>query len=184
MLKEAIKAFDGTAIIVSHDRDFLDGLVSKVYEFGGGQVKEHIGGIYDYLRAHNAETIHEALNGKAAAEEKTAAAATTVSATPQVQSPAKGGAAQSGASQPATKESWEKHKEKQKKLRKAQRAVEESEAKIAKMEARLKELDALLMDPKNAANMQLVNEYSTTQEALDKENDRWMELSEKVEELG
>jgi len=69
-------------------------------------------------------------------------------------------------------------------LRKAQRAVEESEAKIAKMEARLKELDTLLLDPKNAANMQLVNEYSTTQEALDKENDRWMELSEKVEELG
>jgi len=185
VLKEAIKAFDGTAIIVSHDRDFLDGLVSKVYEFGGGQVKEHIGGIYDYLRAHNAETIHEALNGKTAAEEKTATATTaTVSAAPQSAASAKGGAALSGASQPATKESWEEHKEKQKKLRKAQRAVEESEAKIAKMEARLKELDTLLMDPKNAANMQLVNEYSTTQEALDKENDRWMELSEKVEELG
>ena len=61
VLKEAIKAFDGTAIIVSHDRDFLDGLVSKVYEFGGGHVREHLGGIYDYLRAHNAETIQEAI---------------------------------------------------------------------------------------------------------------------------
>ena len=183
VLKEAIKAFDGTAIIVSHDRDFLNGLVSKVYEFGGGQVKEHIGGIYDYLRAHNAETIHEALNGKAVAEEKTTTAAAPA-AKQQTPSSAKGETAQPGTSQPATKESWEEHKEKQKKLRKAQRAVEESEAKIAKMEARLKELDTLLMDPKNAANMQLVNEYSTTQEALDKENDRWMELSEKVEELG
>ncbi len=60
-LKEAIKAFDGTAIIVSHDREFLDGLVDKVYEFGGGKVREHLGGIYDYLRAHNAETIQAAL---------------------------------------------------------------------------------------------------------------------------
>jgi ATP-binding cassette subfamily F protein 3 len=128
VLKEAIKAFDGTAIIVSHDRDFLDGLVSKVYEFGGGQVKEHIGGIYDYLRAHNAETIHEALNGKAVAEEKTAAAATSFCHAAGSVS-RKGGAAQPGASQPATKESWEEHKEKQKKLRKAQRAVEESESK-------------------------------------------------------
>ena len=152
VLKEAIKAFDGTAIIVSHDRDFL-------------------------------ETIHEALNGKTVAEEKTTTAAAPA-AKQQTPSPAKGETAQPGTSQPATKESWEEHKEKQKKLRKAQRAVEESEAKIAKMEARLKELDTLLMDPKNAANMQLVNEYSTTQEALDKENDRWMELSEKVEELG
>ena len=62
VLKEAIKAFDGTAIIVSHDREFLDGLVSKVYEFGGGKVREHLGGIYDYLRAHNAETIQESLS--------------------------------------------------------------------------------------------------------------------------
>ncbi|WP_423826558.1 ABC-F family ATP-binding cassette domain-containing protein [Segatella bryantii] len=61
VLKEAIKAFDGTAIIVSHDREFLDGLVSKVYEFGGGKVREHLGGIYDYLRHHNAETINDAL---------------------------------------------------------------------------------------------------------------------------
>lgn len=183
VLKEAIKAFDGTAIIVSHDRDFLDGLVSKVYEFGGGQVKEHIGGIYDYLRAHNAETIHEALNTKTATAETKQESATTAPATAP-SAPASAGMAQSSTAQPNSKESWEEHKEKQKKLRKAQRAVEESEAKIAKMEARLKELDTLLLDPKNAANMQLVNEYSTTQEALDKENDRWMELSEKVEELG
>ena len=62
VLKEAIKAFDGTAIVVSHDREFLDGLVSKVYEFGGGKVTEHLGGIYDYLQAHNAATIDERLS--------------------------------------------------------------------------------------------------------------------------
>ena len=62
VLKEAIKAFDGTAIIVSHDREFLDGLVSKVYEFGGGKVREHLGGIYDYLRTHNVQSIEQAVN--------------------------------------------------------------------------------------------------------------------------
>ena len=188
VLKEAIKAFDGTAIIVSHDRDFLDGLVSKVYEFGGGQVKEHIGGIYDYLRAHNAETIHEALDSKKAEETgkmgaevmpSASASATNASAVAAKPSQPAGKTSQSSTS----KESWQDHKEKQKKLRKAQRAVEESEAKIAQMEGRLKELDTLLMDPKNASNMQLVNEYTATQQSLDKENDRWMELSEKVEEL-
>ena len=59
VLKEAINAFDGTAIIVSHDREFLDGLVTKVYEFGGGKVREHLGGIYDYLRQHNIESLDQ-----------------------------------------------------------------------------------------------------------------------------
>ena len=59
VLKEAIRAFDGTAIIVSHDREFLDGLVSKVYEFGGGHVREHLGGIYDFLRKKNIESLNE-----------------------------------------------------------------------------------------------------------------------------
>lgn len=56
VLKEAIKEFDGTVIVVSHDREFLDGLVTKVYEFGGGVVKEHIGGIYDFYRKENRES--------------------------------------------------------------------------------------------------------------------------------
>ena len=166
VLKEAIKAFDGTAIIVSHDRDFLDGLVTKVYEFGGGKVTEHLGGIYDYLRAHQADTIHEALESNAMApgrqETASAAAAEPVS---------------------ANKQSYQEHKEQQKKVRKAERAVEESEKKIAKMEARLKELDGLLMDPANAANMELVTEYTSTKHALDQENERWMELSEALEAL-
>lgn len=79
--------------------------------------------------------------------------------------------------------SYAEHKEQQKKIRKAQRAVEESEKKIADMEAHLKELDTLLMDPKNASDMKLVTEYTTTKDALDKENDHWMELSEKLETL-
>ena len=175
VLKEAIKAFDGTAIIVSHDRDFLDGLVSKVYEFGGGKVREHLGGIYDYLRAHNAETIHEALG-----EVQTEKAAAT--------SPAKAVVTASEPKQIADKEadsklSYQERKEQQKKIRKVQRAVEEAEKKIASLEARIKELDALLMNPENASNMELVNEYTATQAELDKENNRWMELSESLETI-
>ena len=176
VLKEAIKAFDGTAIIVSHDRDFLDGLVSKVYEFGEGRVREHLGGIYDYLRAHHAESIHEALG-----EGQTSGSASSVVA----QQPAVSGPVQASADENAgNKLSYQEHKEQQKKIRKAQRAVEEAEKKIAALEARIKELDDLLMDPKNASNMELVNEYTATQAALDRENNQWMELSEALESLG
>lgn len=176
VLKEAIKAFDGTAIIVSHDRDFLDGLVSKVYEFGEGRVREHLGGIYDYLRAHHAESIHEALG-----EGQTSGSASSVVA----QQPAVSAPMQASADENAgNKLSYQEHKEQQKKIRKAQRAVEETEKKIASLEARIKELDDLLMDPKNASNMELVNEYTATQAALDRENNQWMELSEALESLG
>ena len=176
VLKEAIKAFDGTAIIVSHDRDFLDGLVSKVYEFGEGRVREHLGGIYDYLRAHHAESIHEALG-----EGQTSGSASAVVAQqPTVTVPKQTVSDENTGS----KLSYQEHKEQQKKIRKAQRAVEEAEKKIAALEARIKELDDLLMDPKNASNMELVNEYTATQAALDRENNQWMELSEALESLG
>ena len=176
VLKEAIKAFDGTAIIVSHDRDFLDGLVSKVYEFGEGRVREHLGGIYDYLRAHHAESIHEALGEGQTSGFASAVVAQqpTVTVPKQVVSDENTG----------SKLSYQEHKEQQKKIRKAQRAVEEAEKKIASLEARIKELDDLLMDPKNASNMELVNEYTATQAALDRENNQWMELSEALESLG
>lgn len=176
VLKEAIKAFDGTAIIVSHDRDFLDGLVSKVYEFGEGRVREHLGGIYDYLRAHHAESIHEALGEGQTGGSASAVVAQqpTVTVPKQVVSDENTG----------SKLSYQEHKEQQKKIRKAQRAVEEAEKKIASLEARIKELDDLLMDPNNASNMELVNEYTFTQAALDRENNQWMELSEALESLG
>lgn len=163
VLKEAIKAFDGTAIIVSHDRDFLNGLVSKVYEFGGGRVREHLGGIYDYLRAHNAETMNEALNAA-----KPASAAAEVKA----EKPASG-----------SKQSYEEHKERQKALRRLQKSVSESEQKISEMEARIAELDAMFAKPENASDMTLVTEYTSTRQALDRENDRWLSLSEQLEAM-
>ena len=171
VLKEAIKAFDGTAIIVSHDREFLDGLVSKVYEFGGGKVREHLGGIYDYLRAHNAETIQESLS-KASMNTIASTAENTANAKQEAVTQPTSGAA-----------SYAEHKEQQKRIRKTQRAVEDSEKKIAKMEERKAELDELLMAAENASNMELVTEYTDLQRHLDKENEQWLELSEALEAL-
>ena len=169
VLKEAIKAFDGTAIVVSHDREFLDGLVTKVYEFGGGKVTEHLGGIYDYLRAHNATSIDEHLG--------TLAQQTSQPNNTDKTAPAADDAASS------SKASYAERKELQKKIRKAERAVSESEDKISKMETRLKELDTLLCDPDHASDMTLINEYTETKNALDKEEEKWAELSEELETL-
>jgi len=158
VLKEAIKAFDGTAIIVSHDREFLDGLVTKVYEFGGGKVREHLGGIYDFLQSRQITELS------------------------QLQCPPN---FQNTPNTPSTpkNQNYAERKEQQKKLRKAERAVEESERKISDMERRLKELDQLLMDPVNASNMEMVTEYTTIKKSMDEEVERWEKLSEELEQL-
>ena len=166
VLKEAIKAFDGTAIVVSHDREFLDGLVSKVYEFGGGKVTEHLGGIYDYLQAHNAATIDERLSSLS----QTSGNKPVSSNEPQ-QEPSAG------------KLSYAEHKEQQKKIRKAERAVAESEEKISKMEARIKELDTLLCNPDHASDMVLITEYTDIKKAIEEEEKRWEKLSEELETI-
>ena len=159
VLKEAIKAFDGTAIIVSHDREFLDGLVTKVYEFGGGRVREHLGGIYDFLQTKQISELNEL--GKEQNIPK-------VGISDEV---------------PAKSVSYAERKDQQKKLRKAERAVEDSERKINDMERRLKELDELLMDPAKASDMELVTEYTSIKKALDDEVERWEKLSEELEQL-
>ena len=181
VLKEAIKAFDGTAIIVSHDREFLDGLVDKVYEFGGGKVREHLGGIYDYLRAHNAENINAAL---AASEEANGSAGRLSSGgSPSGNSKSVANATANGSIPASGKQSYAEHKEQQKKIRKAEKAVQECEKRIASLEKRKKEIDEMLMKPENATNMELVTEYTSLMKKLDEENDNWMTLSEALEEL-
>ena len=172
VLKEAIKAFDGTAIIVSHDREFLDGLVSKVYAFADGRVREHLGGIYDWIASQQdsvgsavsrAETDGFSVGNQRFLQGKPISKANDAANAP--------------------KQDYAAHKEQQKRLRKAERAVEESERKISDMEKRLKELDELLMVPENASDMMLVTEYTTTKAALDKEVERWEQLSEELEGL-
>lgn len=172
VLKEAIKAFDGTAIIVSHDREFLDGLVDKVYEFAGGKVREHLGGIYDYLRAHNAESISQALANQVGSQNMSSAGSPSSSSSSAESSEVSSG-----------KLSYAEHKEQQKKIRKAEKAVKECETKVEKLETRKAEIDALLMKPENATNMELVTEYTELMKSLDEENENWMMLSEELEEI-
>lgn len=168
VLKEAINAFDGTAIIVSHDREFLDGLVSKVYEFGGGAVREHLGGIYDYLRSRDISSLNElgAMSSQQAAPAQTTAAQQNDDA-----------AASSG------KISYAEHKEQQKKIRRVEKLIKESETKIEAMENRISEIDALLCQPENAADMTLINEYTAIKSRMDEEEERWTELCEELEAL-
>lgn len=166
VLKEAIKAFDGTAIVVSHDREFLDGLVSKVYEFGEGRVKEHLGGIYDFIRNATAGQPNNALPTSIDSLLHTASAPAKTEETPK-----------------ADNESYAQRKERMKKVSKAEKAVKECEARIASMEKRIGELNVLLSSVDNASDMTLVSEYTSVQRALDSENEKWMELSETLEEL-
>ena len=158
VLKDAIKAFDGTAIIVSHDREFLDGLVDKVYEFAAGHVREHLGGIYDYLRGHN--TIDDKLQAVYAQQPKEA----------ELQS-----------DKSTARQDYDARKDDQKKLRKARKALEDCEKRIASMEERIAELDSLLMLPENASDMTLVTEYTSIKKKLDEENERWFEMAEGME---
>ncbi|MCD8296076.1 MAG: ATP-binding cassette domain-containing protein, partial [Prevotella sp.] len=157
VLKEAIKAFDGTAIIVSHDREFLDGLVTKVYEFGGGSVREHIGGIYDFLRSHNISSL-DALGISKSVKQKSDENADKTDNTDTDQQ-----------GQSESRQSYEERKEFQRKLRKAEKAVADSERKIESMEKRLKELDGILCNPESANDMTLITEYTSTKKALDEE---------------
>jgi len=174
VLKEAIKAFDGTAIIVSHDREFLDGLVTKVYEFGGGRVREHLGGIYDFLQTKQISELNEL--GKAT---KNSQGGNKIFPGREQNIPKVGISDEV----PAKSVSYAERKDQQKKLRKAERAVEDSERKINDMERRLKELDELLMDPANASDMELVTEYTSIKRTLDEEVERWEKLSEELEQL-
>ena len=165
VLKEAIKAFDGTVILVSHDRDFLDGLVDKVYEFCGGKVREHLGGIYEYLRFHNAENITDALGSGTAPKQEEQEKKTVANEHKDKDSAL----------------SYAERKEQQKKISRIQKQVKESEKRIEDMEAKLEELGKQLEQPENASDMTLVNKYTELQSALDEEMQKWEELSLQLE---
>ena len=169
VLKEAIRAFDGTAIIVSHDREFLDGLVSKVYEFGEGRVREHLGGIYDFINSKQADAGRaddsiDALLGTASRQDAPAAEK-------QDSEPSAG------------KADYMERKELQKKIRKAEKAVEDAEKTIAELEERLKQLGIKLSEPENASNIRLVDEYSEVKRQLDEQVERWERLAEEAERV-
>jgi ATP-binding cassette subfamily F protein 3 len=178
VLKEAIRDFDGTVIVVSHDREFLDGLVTKVYEFGGGAVKEHLGGIYDFLQKKKLESLDEL--GKASKPSLVTSAKANASTGGETSSAAgaAGGNATAGAAL-----SYEEQKERAKKVRKAEKAVADCEAEIERLEAEVAALEAKMATPEGAADLSLYEQHGQLKKQLDGVVEQWETASMELEEL-
>lgn len=149
VLKEAILAFDGTVILVSHDRDFLDGLVSKVYEFGGGNVREHIGGIYDFLRTKDIDTLDQ-LPKRAVVEDLVAKEEPN-----------------------AGKLSYEQQKEQAKLRRKAEKEVADWERKVEEIEQRISEMEQQMSTPEGASDIALATQYAEVKKQQATAEEEW-----------
>lgn len=175
ILKEAVKAFEGTVIVVSHDRQFLDGLVDKVYEFGGGKVREHLGGIYDFLRSKRITTLSEL--------EKPLAAKAAAAFAPTLSSDTKKSATTSekDSARPSGKLSYAELKEQQKLIKKAQKEVKDAEARIAAFEEKMQQLESRLAA--GEASSELLDEYAATQKTLENEMSVWELAQTRLEEL-
>jgi ATP-binding cassette subfamily F protein 3 len=150
VLKKAIRTFDGTAIIVSHDRDFLDGLVDKVYEFGGGKVTEHMGGIYDFLAKKKMDTLQQL-----------ELSASTTKKEEKEEQPSE------------NKLSYQEQKELSRQQRRLEKKVEEAEKKVAALEEKLKAMEEQLSTPEGAGDMGLLQQYLVTKGELDKAMNNW-----------
>jgi ATP-binding cassette subfamily F protein 3 len=160
VLKEAIREFDGTVILVSHDREFLDGLVTKVYEFGGGRVKEHLGGIYDFLEKKRMQSLDEL----------------HLSASPTAPAPKK------EEPQPESKLSYEAQKELNKRLKKLEKAVSDCEARIEQLEQEINELEARMATPEGAADMSLYARHTELKQKMDAAVNEWEAASMELDE--
>ena len=157
VLKEAIKNFEGTVVLVSHDRDFLDGLVEQVYEFSHGKVIPHLGGIYDYLAKRRMESLHELETPK-----------NTSKPTPPI--PTKS----------SVKEDYQAQKERARQQRNLEKAAEEIEKKVASLEQELTRLEGELSAPNIPIDSPLYNKYDTTRKKLDEAMIEWERAMEKL----
>ena len=173
VLKQAIRDFNGTVIVVSHDREFLDGLVSKVYEFGGGRVREHLGGIYDFLESRKLESLREL-------EQRNPATAVTDK---KVASPKAESAPAISAAPEGSKLSYEEQKELARRLRKAEKEVADTEKRVADLEAQIASLEEKLSTPEGAADTTLYEQHGQLKKQLDDAMWQWSEASEALEHL-
>lgn len=160
VLKQAILAFDGTVILVSHDRDFLDGLVSKVYEFGHGKVHEHIGGIYDYLQSKNIDSL-QMLEVKSK----------TTEVSPKQ------------AQQESAKLSFEDQKALKQQRSKLEKQVKQAEEQIAKLESGISAIETKMATPQGSQDQKLYIEHANLKKQMDETTELWMTLSEELEML-
>jgi ATP-binding cassette subfamily F protein 3 len=183
VLKQAIKDFDGTAIIVSHDRDFLDGLVNKVYEFGGGKVREHLGGIYDFLQKKQIESLSQL--GQNMNSAGSPSVAPTSKPQPSVrQSPTSNLSTPEGlGNKVQSLLSYAELKERNKTIKKAEKAVEQAEQKIAKLEEQIADIETQLATPEGASDTTLFTKYGELKNQLSLAEDEWTEASLELDKL-
>ncbi|MBS6470099.1 MAG: ABC-F family ATP-binding cassette domain-containing protein [Bacteroides sp.] len=161
VLKDAIRDFDGTVIVVSHDREFLDGLVTKVYEFGGGVVKEHIGGIYDFLQKKKMESLQEL--------QLTQSSAPVAKEEPVPVS--------------ENKLSYEAQKELNRKARKLEKQVAACETHIGELEAQVTEIENRMATPEGAADRSLYEQYQALKKEITAAEEEWESMLMELEEL-
>ena len=187
VLKQAIRDFDGTAIIVSHDRDFLDGLVEKVYEFGGGKVREHLGGIYDFLQKKQIESLNELgrnMNSAGSPSASTTSPTKAWQTSPASKaSPTPTSSDENLASKTQALLSYAEQKERNKLIKRAEKAVETAEQKVTQLEEELAEIEQKLATPDGASNTALFTQYGELKNQLAAAEDEWTEASLKLEEV-
>lgn len=160
ILKQALQRYDGTLILVSHDRDFLSGLVGKVYEFGHGRVREHLGGIEDFLSTRKLADL-EQLNAAEVAD-----------------------SSDSSKPKSASREEWKQRKQRDNEIQRHRRTIEQLEREIANGEAKQKELEALLANPENMENIEgLLQEYNGLKAQVARLMKQWEEQSYELEVL-
>ncbi|GHS91523.1 ABC transporter ATP-binding protein [Bacteroidia bacterium] len=159
ILKDALNVFDGTLVVVSHDREFLDGLVDKVYEFGNKQIKEHLGGIYEFLERKKLDNLKEL-------ERKTISV----------------NELKTGDNQKENKAFYEERKESQRLLRRLEKNVKDSEKIIEALELKIKEIELTLSAPENVTNDLLVR-HGELQKQLDAAMEQWTDATMELEEL-
>lgn len=176
VLKQAISNFDGTAIIVSHDRDFLDGLVDKVYEFGGGKVREHIGGIYDFLQKKRIESLDELGRNMNSSGSPSAISDTPIQPTPTNANPTNPAKASSPLS-------YSEQKEHNRLIRKAEKAVETAEKKVANLEKEIANVETQLATPEGASDTTLFTWHGELKALLATAEDEWTEACLALDEL-
>lgn len=170
ILKDAIKDFDGTVIVVSHDRDFLDGLVDKVYEFGGGKVRENLGGIYDFLKSKNLESLRDLELSKSPSDTLRTSAGAKDSKT-EVQKE----------SAPAPKLTYAEQKARERMLKKAEKKVREAEEEISRLETVLKEIEEKISGGDTSA--ETLDGYAKAQKDLENGMSLWELATMELEEL-
>ncbi len=163
VLKDAIKDFDGTVIVVSHDRDFLDGLVTKVYEFGGGEVKEHIGGIYEFLKKKNIDNLNEIQLSSSPKQNVDDTSQTTAIS--------------------ENKLSYENQKELNKKIKRVEKLIADCESRIEKLEEEIAEIEMQMTTPEGASDMSLYEKHQNKKKEIDKVVEEWENASLELDEL-